>query len=124
VVSVWGVDCVVDLGDFFLGDSLVFFGDFGDFGDLGFFGDSFFGDLVDLAFAALAFFGDVDFLGLDDVVVFLVGDEVTFFVVVFLTVFLGDLGDDFLGTIDVFFELEVDLFLGDEGAVVEVPDVA
>jgi len=118
------MDCVVDLGDFFLGDSRVFFGDLA-------FGDSvFFGDLVDLAFAAFAFFGEVDFFGLDVVVVFLVGD-VAFFVVVFLVAvvdflaFVGDLVEVvFLGDVDAFFELDVDLFLGEEGAVVdEVPDV-
>lgn len=102
---------------FFFGDSRVF-------GDLAF-GDSlfFFGDLVDFAFAALAFFGDVaSFLVGLVVVVFLAVEEVDvdgFFVMVFL----GDLVVDFLGAdllvgvIDVFFELDVDLFLGDEGTV-------
>jgi len=108
-----------------LGDSLFF----GDFGDLAF-GDSlfFFGDLV-AVLAALAFLGDVaSFLGLE-VVAFLVVDVVeveAFFATVFLVVaFFGDLVD-FLGDLAVvvedFFELDVDLFFGDEGAVVEVPD--
>jgi len=112
--------------DFFLGDSRVF----GDFGDLAF-GDSlfFFGDLVVLALAALAFLGDVaNFLGLDVVVVFLVVE--TFFVVAFfgdeVVIFLeGDLAlvvDLLVGVIDVFFELDVDLFFGDEGTVKD-PDV-
>jgi len=110
---------------FFFGDSLFF----GDFGDLDFFGDSlFFGDLVVLALATLAFLGDVaSFLGLD-VVVFLVEVVIAFLATVFLVAsFFGDLtvvffGD--LGEIDVFLELEVDLFFGDEGAVVdEVPEV-
>jgi len=106
-----------------LGDSLVFFGDFGDLA----LGDSvfFLGDFVALAFAALAFLGDVaSFLGLD-VVVFLVVEAF------FATVFFGDLAFvavDFLGdlvaVVDDFFELDVDLFLGEDGAVVEVPDVA
>jgi len=115
---------------FFLGDSRVF----GDFGDLAF-GDSFFffGDLVVLAFAALAFLGDVaNFLGLDVVVVFFVVVVVVGF---FVTTFFGDevvvgffvvlafVVDFLVGVIDVFFELDVDLFLGDEGAVVEDPDV-
>jgi len=108
---------------FFLGDSRVF----GDFGDLAF-GDSlfFFGDLVVLAFAALAFLGDVaNFLGLVVVVVFFV-DVVEGFLVVaffgdevvdgFLVVVLAFVVD-FLGVIDVFLELVVDLFLGDEGTV-------
>jgi len=118
---------VAFLATFFLGDSRVF----GDFGDLAF-GDSlfFFGDLVVLAFAALAFLGDVaSFLGLDVVVVgfFVAGAffVVAFFgdeVVDFLTV-LGLVVDLLVGVIDVFFELDVDLFLGDDGAVNEDPDV-
>jgi len=124
---------VLVLADFFLGDSLGFFGDFGDLGDLAFFGDSlfFFGDLVDLALAALAFLGDVaSFFGLDGA--FLTGDDVdveAFFVTVFLMIFFPDLAFDpiFLGDLVAdFFELDVDLFFGDDGAVVvvEVPDVA
>jgi len=131
------------LVDFFFGDSFVFFGDFGEFVDLVFFGDSrvFFGDLVvdlvvDFALAALAFFGDVaNFFGL--VVVFFEGED--FFVGVFLgdlavvdvdvDFLVGDfvLGGDFFGdltAVEVFLELDVDLFLGDEGAVVEDPEVA
>jgi len=120
------------LGDFFpLGDSFVFFGDLGDLA----FGDSlfFFGDLVVLAFAALAFFGDVEsFLVLVEVVDFLDEEDVEvegFFVTVLVVAFFGDLVDgDFLGdlavVVDDFFELDVDLFFGDDGAVVEVPDVA
>jgi len=87
---------------------------------------SFFGDLVDLAFAALAFLGDVaSFLGLV-VVGFLVVEEVEDVDTFFVTVFLGEdfvavvvfLVVDFLvGVIDVFFELDVDLFLGDDGTV-------
>jgi len=116
---------VLVLTAFFLGDSLFF----GDFGDLAF-GDSlfFFGDLVVFALAALAFLGDVaSFLGLE-VAGFLVAVEVeveAFFVVVFLVTFLVDLVD-FLGDLAVvvedFFELDVDLFFGDDGAVVEVPE--
>jgi len=101
-----------------LGDSLVFFGDLGALA---------LGDFVDLAFAALAFLGDVaSFLGLDVVVVFLVVVDEAFFV----AVFFGDLAFeavDFLGdlvaVVDDFFELDVDLFFGEEGAVVDVPDV-
>jgi len=114
---------VLVLTAFFLGDSLFF----GDFGDLAF-GDSlfFFGDLVVFALAALAFLGDVaSFLGLD-VAGFLVAVEVeAFFVAVFLTTFFVDLVD-FLGDLAVvvedFFELDVDLFFGDDGTVVEVPE--
>jgi len=121
------------LVDFFFGLSF-FLGDFeGDLGDLVFFGDSlFFGDfVVVLALATLAFLGDVaSFLGL--VVVFLVEVVVEVFLatVVFLvSSFFGDLafvvvvffGD--LGVIDVFLELDVDLFFGDDGAVVEDPEV-
>jgi len=110
---------LVFLTAFFFGDSRVF-------GDLAF-GDSvfFFGDFVDLAFAALAFLGDVaSFLGLV-VVVFLAVEEVddvdTFFVATFLgedlavVVFL--VVDFLVGVIDVFFELDVDLFFGDDGTV-------
>jgi len=121
------------LVDFFFGLSFFFDGDFGDLGDLVFFGDSlFFGDfVVVLALATLAFFGDVaSFLGLV-VVVFLVEEVVeVFLATVFLvSSFFGDLafvvvvffGD--LGVIDVFLEFEVDLFFGDDGAVVEDPEV-
>jgi len=115
---------------FFLGDSLVFLGDFD---DLAFFGDSlfFFGDLVVLALAALAFFGEVaSFLGLDEDTFF--GEDVEgFLVAVFLVAdFLVDLafvvvvffGE--LTALDDFLELDVDLFLGDVEAVVdEVPEV-
>jgi len=103
-----------------LGDSLFF----GDLGDLAF-GDSvfFFGDLVVLALAALAFLGEVaSFLGLDCFLI--VVDTAAFFVAVFLVVaFFGDfLGD--LAVVVAFFEFDVDLFFGDDGAVVdEVPDV-
>jgi len=122
------------LVDFFFGDSF-FFGDFGDL--LDFFGDSlFFGDLVVLALAALAFFGDVaSFLGLDGAIFLVVVEEEVevFLATVFLVAsFFGDLdfeavvvffGDD-LGVIDVFLEFDVDLFFGDDGAVVvEDPEV-
>jgi len=94
--------------DFFLGDSRVFV-------------DLVLGDSVFLALAALAFFGDVaNFLGLVVVVFFVVGA----FVVAFLgdlVVFLGDLA--VVVVVDDFFELDVDLFFGDEGTVVEEPDV-
>jgi len=114
------------LADFFLGDSRVFLGDIG---DLAFLGDSlFFGDFVDLALAALAFLGDVaSFLGLDAVVGFLAVVEVVevFFATGFLVeAFLeGDFLGDLVGVVDDFFELDVDLFFGEEGTVVEDPDV-
>jgi len=111
---------VLVLTAFFLGDSLFF----GDFGDLAF-GDSlfFFGDLVVLALAALAFLGDVaSFLGLDTAG-FLVAVEVeAFFVVVFLVTFFVDFLGDLAVVVEDFFELDVDLFFGDDGAVVEVPE--
>jgi len=117
------LDEVLVLVDFFLGDSLFFDGDLGDLA----FGDSvfFFGDLVVLALAALAFLGEVaSFFGLG---VFLtVVDTGAFFVAIFLVVaFFGDLVD-FLGDLAVvvaFFEFDVDLFFGDDGAVVVVPEV-
>jgi len=116
---------LVFFATFFLGDPrvdfVVVFVVFGDFGDLAF-GDStvFFGDL---AFATFAFLGDVaSFFGLE-VVVFLVVEVEAFF-----TTFLGDevvvldfVAVVFLGdlavVVDDFFELDVDLFFGDEGAV-------
>jgi len=128
--------------DFFFGDSRVFFGDLGDLAFLAL-GDSLFFvgdlvDLVDLAFAALAFFGDVaSFLGLEVVDAFLVEDEVdedeTFFVTGFFVVDEVDVVDFFgdfalaglvdLGVIDVFFELDVDLFFGDVLTCDEDPEV-
>jgi len=116
----------VDLVDFFLGDSRVFLGDLGDLA----LGDSLFflGDFVDLALAALAFLGDVaSFLGLDSVVDFLavVVEDVDvflatgFFVVAF---FEGDFLGDFVGVVDDFLELDVDLFFGEDGAVEDDPD--
>jgi len=114
---------LVFFATFFFGDPRVVFFVvvFVVFGDLAF-GDStvFFGDL---AFATFAFLGDVaSFFGLE-VVVFLVVEVEAFF-----TTFLGDVVVDldfvavvFLGdlavVVDDFFELDVDLFFGDEGAV-------